>query len=554
MLVASCSEPSVPCGSLNLSGDHPRSSVDDEATVVAVSHGDADGKVTILRACTDPAACPAELVEQTLILGKPPEQILLTGSGRWLTYVIGGALFWLDLENLNPSDPQPDSDGGPNDVRELVAALRGGEWIIYRTVSDELWAYYVGDDESGLRLDEQGRPNRYVRIGTNLERRPRLVSVGHRHVIVGNALGNGDENLYLVRIAPARKHDEFGSFNIGKAELLASGPEFTRVLVTSGATPEQLDLPDPFPEVPIDELLIASSGSGSQARTLIFDIGTLDRLDNFPGAVATSTIPLYDLPGLSAVSPSGTHLAYVTQGGALELHDLESQTSCMVRPADNAEHTVAGFGSDGILYFQSSERALIEVRGEVKRTEAVKRVFAYDTRSLEFTPLTSDDRHWALVAVPAQTLDERPWAVVSAQGKAAARLGELPHWLGYADDVTFLPRGDESLWVLEVESASSSKSTLRLRRFLPTDKGSLAFDDEHADPSVFHPFHPRPTGITKQRFELSYGTSKKLINKSLCVSVSQAASLTTPWATRCSTPKDPARYLENKLPPLDYDD
>jgi hypothetical protein len=553
VLLAACSldaEPSSVCESLELGADSTRSFEVDSPTVIALSDG--AGRITIVRACEQIGECEAELLTQHLNLGVP-DQLLLTASGRWLTYRIGPDLFRLDLDLANP-----EPIGGPGGVHELIGALRGGDWLIYRTWGQgesfgetppvhesELWAYYVGDEDDLLDAQGDPQPRPHFRIGASLDDLDlRVAAMGHRHVVARRMLGNGEEELYLVRIAPARRHDALGSSTRGKPILLARGQRFTRVLITTGPSPAEHGDPREFQhEVPTDLQIIATSGEGSSARTLIYAVSDTEQIANFEGAVVSSPIPLQEAAGLSAVSPSGNHLAYITPRGSLALRNLETQSACMVRPATAAKHALAGFGADGSLYFESQEKGPSPVNGAAGPSVSI--VYAYDAAAREFTALTDDRRIWRLFAVPPRRYladDGRsiPWAVVAYDGFHAARPGTVPQPLFY-NDVSFLPRGDESLWLIEGKQAGSfaESNQITLRRVQPgagVDE-PLVFDRESADPSVLD------NGTLRERFTRAYSS-----NSSVCVSASQSASRTTPWANRCSTPDKPTGYLSGGVP------
>lgn len=538
------SEPSQICGSLELGTTQTRGLEQAAPTVVALSDG--AGRITVVRSCDQLDDCQeAELVTQIVDLGVVPDQLLLTASGRWLTYRVGPELRRIDLEN--PDGPR----NGIGGVHELVGSLRGGDWLIYRTWGtqptggettppvheSELWAYYAGDEEHG-----ETPTNFRIGAGFGSSFDLRVAAMGHRHVVARRILGNGEEELYLVRIAPARRHDELGSSSRGKPILLARGQRFSRVLITSGASPAERGDPWEFQhDVPIDERVIATSGEGSNARTLIFAVSDVSQIANFEGSVVSSPIPLEDIAGLSAVSPSGTHLAYITPRGSLALRDLESHGACMIRPATAARHVLAGFGADGTLYFESIERGHTELNGATGPDAEI--VYAYDPKAEQLTALTDNQHIWRLYAVPPQRYEteqgERiPWAIVAIDGFHAARPGARPQPL-YYDDVSFLPRGDETLWLLEGEEADDfdEQNRLTLRRVQPlSSDDTLAFDSD-ADPSVLD------QGGVRKRFERKY-----LDKSSICVSTSQSASRTTPWATSCSTPDKPTSYLDSGLP------
>jgi hypothetical protein len=550
------SEPHAICGSLDLSTAQTRGFEQEAPTVVALSTD--PGKITVVRSCELSDCNGAELRSQTIDTDSSdiPDQLLLTASGRWLTYRIGSQLHRYDLAEADPNDAKK---GGPGGVHELVGALRGGDWLIYRTwgantdpldetpsVHDsELWAYYVGEDSE----DQTNQPeDPHFRIGEALgsDFDLRIAAMGHRHVVARRILGDGNEELYLVRIAPARRHDELGSSSRGKPLLLARGDRFERILITSGPSPAEHGDPWEFEhEVPTDVRVIATSGSGSHARTLIFAVSDTTQIANFEGAVVSSPIPLEDIAGLSPVSPSGTHLAYITPRGSLALRDLDSHSACMIRPATAARHVLAGFAADGTMYFESVERGASEVNGAAGPDAEI--VYAYDPKTEEFTALTDNKHTWRLYAVPPERYEtedgERiPWAVVAMDGFYAGRPNARPQPL-YYDDVSFLPRGDESLWLLEGEEGDGydDQNRLTLRRVQPNSTASndsLEFDPE-ADPSVLE----NGNGDPVDRFERIYWRKD-----SVCVSTSQSASRTTPWATSCSTPEKPTEYLNSGLP------
>lgn len=554
-------EPTQMCGSLDLTSAHTRSFEQEAPTVVALSDG--AGRITVVRAC-EPleqavGSCDAELISQSINLGVVPDQLLLTASGRWLTYRVGPDLFRLDLEQSEPV-----RDAGPSGVDEVIGSLRGGDWLIYRAAAGasstrELWAYYAGEEDA-LPRDDNDEPvaRPHFRIGEGLgdDFDLRVAALGHRHVVARRVLGNGEEELYLVRIAPARRHDELGSSTRGKPMLLARGRRFSRVLITSGPSPADQDDPWEFQhDVPTDVRVIATSGSGSTARTLIYAVSDTSQTANFEGAVVSSPVPLENIAGLGAVSPSGTHLAYITPRGSLALRDLDSHSACMIRPATGAHHVVAGFAADATLYLESNERGSAQVNGAAGSDVDI--VYAYDPKSEDFTALTDDRHTWRLYAVPPRRYEAEdgtllPWAVVAIDGFYAARPATHgdpnPQPLHY-DDVSFLPRGDDSLWLLEGEEASTftDPNRLTLRRVQPRSAGasntdvSIEFDGE-ADPSVID------NGQLEDRFTRTY-TNKA----SVCVSTSQSATRTTPWATTCSTPDKPTSYLNSGLPQGEHD-
>ncbi|NVB41500.1 hypothetical protein G6O69_26920 [Pseudenhygromyxa sp. WMMC2535] len=561
-------EPSDPCGAIDFTPTTARS-LEDASTVMTLSRG--DGWITILRACPELLGCAAELRVQRLYVGAEPDQLLLSGSGRWLSYRVGASLFRVDLE-ADSITPQ----GGPGDVGELVGSLRGGDWIVYRswgeagpaggTDESELWAYYLGELPDTEDLTE--RPHFRLDAGLDL----RVAALGHRHVVARRLLGDGREELYLIRVAPARNHDVLGGTEIGVPLELASGQRFSRILITEGPSPRELGESEEFlDELPLDVEVVATSGGrvGTNGPgtpiTRVFRVSDRQLVDTIHGAdVRTSMAALEDVQGLSAVSPDGSHLIYLTERGSLALHDLEDQRSCMLRPAASGfEHVLAGFGADGTIYFES-----IEGSGK-------DQVYAYDAATRELTPLTHDeDDFWRLYAVPpAPHVDEdgrvSPWVVVANAGLYAAQALAPPRKLDYGE-AGFLPRGDAGLWLLEAADTDTAHR-LSLRRIQPQSGPSLAltFDTQSADPSVEFVELPDPNDpndpnggqmlgaralegtldeeqddpVLGERFTMTYGSSHQV-----CVSASQATNATTPWSGRCSNEDRQTLYLDTGLP------
>lgn len=530
-----------PCGAIEIAAQ-PRGLTLASPTVMAISDG--SDRLVVLRACTDPAICDADLIERVVPVNTAPEQILLTGSGRWLTYVANGNLQRVDLD---AEVPMPSSVAVEFDRMELVGSLRGGDWILYRTWAEgslgsdpdiippthtsELFARYVGDDES-FPFEPV---HKTIRVDAG---EFRVAAVGHRNVVVRKSLGDGNEELYLVRIAPSFRSDAHGSTQIGETLLLAKGRTFERVIVTSGQAPRDLGDSDPFPQLPNDMLVIATSGAGQAARTVIYDIRDLGLVANFEGSVATSLLPLHDVPGLSAVAPDSSQLAYVTRRGALALRNLETQTSCELRSSEGEGHVMAGFASDGTLYFQSREHDLID--DPDPRIREFDRVFAYDTAAQTYAALSESPNRRPLRAVPDWHPEGLPWAIVASSGAFATLPGASLQSVGF-DTASFLSQGDESLWVLGAQAIGDEGTDagfeLALHRIHVTTQGE-AHQLETAGPTVMQP----GLGV-REFYSLGYDASDRV-----CVSLAQR-SQATPWATQCSDgDAHQTRYLSETLP------
>ena len=523
LLLAGCDL--EPCGALDLAGDAALRSAD--APILALSDGE---DVSIIR--TIGGTVDVEHIEVHNSGGTPvrPDQLMLTASGRRLTYRVGSDVFSVDLEGDLEDGHRP-RDAFPG-IDEIVGTLRGGDWIVYRTWAmneaegaaaptragdSELWAVYVGDPDD---LPEQQQARFQLGAGHDL----RVVAMGQRHVIAREILDAETEALFLLRVAPDPASDHLSWNTVGKALHLTTGASFERVVLTEGPAP------DPggpaYDQVPTDDLIIASSGSREDARTLIFSVATRTLLANFEGAVVTDNLPRENVPGLSAVSPSGTHLAYLTQDGSLALRDLDSNSSCMVRPSTGFAHKLAGFGADGTLYFESRERQ--RRSDDASKTETIEHVYAYAPADQRMTRLTSGSDKSTLLAAPPSLDGAETWAVIGGANNSAyvVRPGEAPNAIGSSasDNMSYLPRAtttaESELLAIEVDEGDSS-DRLIISRVSP-----------EGDPEGLH-VH-------------SYAT-----NSSVCVSTSQASGATTPWATRCSSSMAPQDFLNNNLPPTE---
>ncbi len=515
----------------------PRSD-DASPTVLAYSRGN---ELFVLDGC-DTQACSERLVTTR---DEAPEQLLLTGSGRWLTWVSGSELLRIDL--AAPPGTAPITTAIDATQVELIGSLRGGDWIVFRswaqssdpTVtpsarSSELFARYVGDD-AAFPFDDAAKT---IRIDAG---EFRVVALGHRNLVVRKSLGEGREALYLVRIAPSFRQDEHGAAQIGETLLLAHGPAFSRVLVVSGRTPDELGDLDAFPQLANDTLVLATSGTGPHARTLVYDIRNLDLVANFEGALATSLLPLQDVSGLRALAPDQRHVAYVTPTGALALRDLDTQLSCALRagasgPPDDEHadgHVVAGFAGDGTLYVQSRERGFLDDLDV--RVREFDRVYAIDTVTQHATLLSESPNRLPLRAVPHGYVDA-PWAVVASSGNFATLTGfatssgtasssgtSAIQSIGFAD-AAFLGRDAASLWVLGADVRDEGYR-MQLRR-VSVDQGL-----EHSD------LH-----------EVDYTD-----NQRVCVSIAQA-SHGAPWATQCGQGELGRATLSDALPSVELRD
>ena len=518
VLATGCDLP--PCESLDLRATQTRASSSSEfAALLAV--GDRDN-IEVLRECDTQQDCTSRKL--SLNLGSDSiAQLMLTGSGRRLIYFDGTQVADLDMQACTDSGSCGEANIGLDilDIKELVGTLRGGDWIIYRTEGERLRASYFGDEEipngkTDFSLDS-------LTMGRDL-----LVgALGYRHVVARKPRGDGTEELYLIRVVPARKVDELGSTMIGEPQLLATGPAFRRVLITAGPSPAERGDPKEFQhDVPTDAQVIVTSGEGSEARTLIFDVSNLSQIANFAGEIVTKHAVLEDVPGLSAVSPDGTHLAYLTSDGGLALRNLETQRSCLVKSSNSATHLLAGFAADATLYFEAAEDAYVDDDKTGYALQSVENIHTYDPLAETFTSITTPDTDprvnvWRLRAVPPKH-DGVPWAVAGYNGDYIVKPGAKAEALDYVE-AQFLPRSNEAgdLWVIEA-GTESQLDVHRLRPDLHEELGG---------------------GLDSQAKLFS-----RVTESNVCVSSSPSAGWTAPWATRCSPADEPEEYLDNGLP------
>jgi hypothetical protein len=500
------------CEILDLTHSRPVEQTGDDApAVLAVSDR---GTVSIVRACTDD--CSDNTIVVDIGANPTPDQLMLTGSGRWLVVHREGELTAkrFDLDTCTFEDtctPDPDSVGTESNIAELVGTLRGGDWIIYWTTNRKLWAVYVGDDE--LLDDDESFESEFA-LGND----PGLlvVALGHRHVVASKRRGDGTEELYLIRVAPAPEVDEFARTTTGEAKLLATGLAFRRVLITEGPSPAQLDLGKD--EVPTDAQVIVTSGEGPDARTLIYGVANRSQIANFAGEIVTKHAVLEDVPGLSAVSPDGTHLSYLTSDGGLALRNLATQRSCLIKSSNAATHLLAGFAADATLYFEVEEEAYLNADGTGYQRQTVENIHAYDPLTGIFTAITTAQtdpltKVWRLKAVPPRRdRDEQPWAIAAYEGEHIVKPDAKAHRLDY-EEARFLPRANDDLWVIE----ATTKNLLDIHQLT---------SDGHEEQLIADISTP----------------------DTVCVSSSPAAGWTAPWATRCSDASEPETFLDNGFP------
>lgn len=436
---------------------------------------------------------------------------MVSADGRALIYAHDLGLSSIVLpETFDPAvdvlveSQVPGSDSGAQ--ADLIGALRSDAWVVYRS-NGALRAHRP----SATPGDPDGEANVQIADGAL-----RAVALGDDHVVVREIKSAKRHVLYVV---PVRDDDPSP-----RAIKLASG-NFTRVMLTRGA-------PDAKGRYH-DEYVVATAGRGANATTAVFDVESGDMVDSFPGDVATSPLPLQDIPGLDAVSPDANHLAYVTPAGSVALRDLQGGGSCVVLPHTAGQAGLAGFGRDGTLYFEFEEGRA--------RGRTVQRVFAYDAAERTTFALSDANTDRNLRAVPAERAlgpdgSRVPWAV-GATGilmtlQPGADATALP---ASADEVSFLPRVDPSggVWLLHAstpqqQGRSNSDVNLQLRRLTPQleASGQLAFDLDGNMPLL-------PNG---QPFSTTVAS-----NDDVCVASPRPGS----WSTTCAAANDRSAYLAN---------
>lgn len=479
----------------------------------------------------------SDLVEQrvTLPTQNPADQMLLSTSGRWLVVRRGQQLFSYDMEagpSEHPEEARYKAKQGPGDVDTLVGALRSGDWVIYRR-GQQLIAYNIETDE-GLPL---GKPD------DNLL----AVALGDRHVVARYIDDSGGEQLYLLTVDPYRKEDSTAR---GPKILLADDPHgFSRVVITRGSVPKG-------ETVPTDHRILVSSGDPvgdtKHWETRIFDAHTGLLEDSFSGLIVTHANPLLVTEGLSATTPDGKAVAYITQARSLALRELgdAASGSCLVRSHHSGVHNLAGFAADGEFFFESDEKN--------EDNESHSRIYSFSFDTLKYSALSPLTSSYYLKAVPhaahpAYIESEAPtkvaWAIAMSGSLPRAVQGNAARSVD-AGDASYLPRqmssaanADQSLWLLEAKLDSIEHLvTLGLRRMTPSvQDGHLTVAPGEAPTTCGDEKDEcdsdTPTQIS--RFELVYPENSKI-----CMSTAGIEG----WARDCVVPMKNDKVMGPKLP------
>jgi hypothetical protein len=223
---------------------------------------------------------------------------------------------------------------------------------------------------------------------------------------------------------------------------------------------------------PRDELVAVTYGEGDNAWTKVFRVPDGKRVQIWKGAMVSGRADVGELPGLRAVSPDGSHIAYRTEQGSLAMRSLDAHSSCLVRSSLHDSTTrLAGFSADGVLYFETEDGP--------GRTA----VNAWTPQRKERRRLSSPDDGFVLTAVPARPNEdsEVQWAVGMRSGSyyAALQADRDPEPLGL-DDAVFPQRDDADIWTVHTEKLANGNRQVGLKRIVPrwsAQMRALAFDD-----------------------------------------------------------------------------
>lgn len=513
--LASCvveSDPATPCGELDLGEAEPATvAAREHAPLVAVSVAQTDSPPFVLHyQCEDATELTCTLRKTTLAMS-PGSALMITADGQWVVGVDrdnGTVTSW----RSDPVEGLHESDARLIDApRRLVASLRNSSWIIVRD----------HDGEAGNLARFSPELNKMEKI-VDAELGLSVAAVGELYVIGRRIRGDGLEDLYLV---PA--HPDVNRFGKEPTRLIRSRP-FSRVVLTPG-----------------DERVVATSGEGRSAETFVFSTSDGTLIDRFAGAAITGRRPLEDIPGMRAVSPDGSHVAYRTPSGAIALRNVDTQGACMVRGANAGEHTLAGFSAHGLLYIESETG--------IGRPH----VHAFDpaTRRLEVLDDADYTRGLRLAAIPGRHGDpsERPWAIGVSNGTYHAMQPDAPAVGLNMGQAVFMPRDDAAIWAVNTVRESAEQRSMTVRRIVPasTDRAYAFSTGAQAD-VVYTPDDGAPpaTFSTNVRAKTCLSTGVPGSWGTQCGMVSSSSFLAGTSIPPAEDPYDSGARLEPELPAL----
>lgn len=372
-------------------------------------------------------------------------------------------------------------------VARLVASLRNSDIVIARDLQGRL-----------VRFDPRYRDA--VRIAPKVDDLM-LAAVGEQDIVGRVLLDDENEELWLVPV-DRPVNDRLQDPQPDPIRLSTRG-RASRIVVT-----------------PRDEFVVITYGQGDSAHTQVFRGSDGLLLQGWDGAMVSGRDDGGELPGLRAVSPDGSHVAYRTQQGSLAMRSLVSHSSCLVHSSmyDSATR-LAGFSADGVLYFETDDGP--------GRTG----INTWTPHFRERRQLSIPDDGFSIVAVPGRSARDgkHPWAVGVDDGRfAALQAEEAPEFLGMQDAV-FAPRDDANVWAIHTASpVGSGERHVGLRRIVPrwnSQLRALVFDDPTdpgSVPSTQPDAVPRPLQLV---FD---GPTR------VCMSTGAPGS----WAYTCGTASD----------------
>ena len=515
--LASCvveSDPATPCGALDLGDAEPATMVArSHAPVIAVSSGTGDTQPFVLHfQCEDEREHDCALRQTTLSKLSSGSALMLTADGGWVVAIDadGTVLTW----EVHPTAGLVERDPILSDrPRRLVASMRGSNWILVRD----------GEGEPG-NLARFNPADRVMDRIASAELGLTVAAVGEQWAVGRRIRGDGLEDLYLIGVDRA-----VNPWTTDPVRLVRA-PAFSRVFLTPG-----------------DAHVVATSGSGRDAETFVFSMPDGKLVDRFAGATITGRRPLEDVPGMRAVSPDGSHVAYRTPSGSIALRNLDTQGACMVRSANAGEHTLAGFSAHGLLYIES------------ETTIGRPLVHAFDPASRRLHGLADSDytRGLRLAALPGRHVEssERPWAVGVTNGSYFAMQPGAPAAGLKLGQALFMPRDDAAVWAVNSVREATDERRLTIRRIAPRSNGEqhvfssggeadVAYVPDRGDPRVFSAFVHSKTCVSTG-VPGSWGTQ--------CDNVSSTTFLAAPATPPAEDPYDSGARLEPEVPVLPND-
>lgn len=403
----------------------------------------------------------------------PGSQVLVTQES--------GYTVLLDDENRNVVTI-PSGGGVPRESAysdrspvQLVSTLRRSDW-------------YVGRDEN--RRLRRFHPSHQKPDGEELapDLNVFVRAVGSRYLLAVEVKSGSDERMHLIPVDPENRRE------LGQPVEIMGATEFQEAILAAD-----------------DTRAIITAFEGEATETFVYDLPSMALLDRFAGSVVQkrSREPgAAAIPGLSAVSPDGSHVAYRTSTGSLALRGVDDQSACLVRGPSQGNTRIAGFSADGLLFSEAV------VDGSTQT-----RIFAYDPRNTQSKLLGDPDRAYRLTAVPGRAFGSDrdaeetgiPWAVAASKGtRYAIQFDHDPIALNL-DHTAFLPRDDSTLWALD--APRSNQDPFMIRRIEPTFASvrSVAVD------------------VYDTAFSLRFPSQR------LCVATGSPAS----WPTHCGDSEQP---------------